>query len=352
MTDKRTRPSSELWTTEAIEDPDARHRIGGEVGGSETIIAVSEPMRRVLRLVEKIAPTETTVLITGESGTGKEKVARFLHLQSGRAARPFVAVNAAAISEGLVESELFGHVRGAFTDARDRKRGFFEMADGGTLFLDEIAETSPSVQVKLLRVLQEREIRPVGADFHLKVDVRVIAATNRDLRDDMAAGRFRQDLFYRLNVFQIHLPPLRERQEDIPYLANYFLELYGERSGRRFRGFSEHALGYLVNYRWPGNIRELENAVERASTLAEGPWITPRDLPPELSERGLPLLTEGHAAEPFPDDVSLEELEGRYIRHILRKEGGNQTRAAQILGISRSTLWRKIRKYQIPGASN
>jgi len=329
-------------------EPLGRHQIGGEVGGQETIIGVSEPIRRVLRLVEKIAPTETTVLISGESGTGKEKIARFIHLQSRRAARGFVAVNAAAIAEGLIESELFGHVRGAFTDARDRKRGFFEMADGGTLFLDEIAETSPSVQVRLLRVLQEREIRPVGADFVLKVDVRIIAATNRDLRAALAEGKIREDLFYRLNVFRIHLPPLRERQEDIPYLANYFLELYCERNGRLLRGFTEPALSFLVNYNWPGNIRELENAVERAATLCEGPWITPRDLPPEILERGIPMLPDHRAGqEAFPDDLTLEQLEAKYIRHILKKEGGNQTRAAQILGISRSTLWRKIRRYGI-----
>ncbi len=312
-------------------------------GQSEYIIAASEPMRRVLRLVEKIAPTETTVLLTGESGTGKEKVARFLHLQSQRASHAFIAVNAAAIPEGLVESELFGHVKGAFTDAQARKRGFFEMADGGTLFLDEIAETSPSAQVKLLRVLQDREIRPVGADFNLKVDVRIIAATNRDLRAAMAEGKFRADLYYRLNVFHIHLPPLRERQEDIPFLANYFLRIYSEKNRRDFRGFSEHAMSYLLNYPWPGNIRELENAVERAATLAEGPTILPRDLPAEVFERGLPLLPEG--GEVFPDGLTLEQLEARYIRRVIDREGGNLTRASKSLGISRSTLWRKISKY-------
>jgi transcriptional regulator with PAS, ATPase and Fis domain len=325
---------------------DDRTLVGAERGRQETIIGVSESMRRVLRLVEKIAPTETTVLITGESGTGKEKVAHFLHLQSGRASRPFIAVNAAAIPEGLIESELFGHVRGAFTDARDRKRGYFEMAEGGTLFLDEIAETSPMVQVKLLRVLQEREVRPVGADFALRVDIRIVTATNRDLRQAMAAGRFREDLFYRVNVFPIHIPPLRERQDDIPFLANYFLEMTCERSGRVFRGFSESALALLVNYTWPGNVRELENAVERAATLADGPWITPRDLPSEVSGHGLPLLTEGHAP-PLPDNFTLEQVEAWYIRRILDREKGNQTRAAQALGISRSTLWRKAKRYNL-----
>jgi transcriptional regulator with PAS, ATPase and Fis domain len=332
------------------EDRSFQHQVLTDRGQSEYIIAASEPMKRVLRLVEKIAPTETTVLLTGESGTGKEKVARFLHLQSLRSSRAFLAVNAAAIPETLIESELFGHVRGAFTDARDRKRGFFEMAEGGTLFLDEIAETSPSSQVKLLRVLQEREIRPVGADFSVKVDVRIIAATNRELRQAIAEGRFREDLYYRLNVFRIHLPPLRERQEDIPFLANYFLKAYSEKNRKTFRGFTDPALSYLINYSWPGNIRELENAVERAVTLSDGPWITPRDLPAEVCERGLPRLSDG-SAESFPDDLTLDELEARYIRRVIQKEGGNLTRSARSLGISRSTLWRKIGRYGIPVVS-
>ncbi len=323
-------------------------QVHADGGRSEYIVAASEAMQRVLRLVEKIAPTETTVLLTGESGTGKEKVARFLHLQSLRGSRPFIAVNAAAIPEGLIESELFGHVKGAFTDAQSRKRGFFEMADSGTLFLDEIAETAPSTQVKLLRVLQDREIRPVGADFNVKVDVRIIAATNRDLRTAIAEKRFREDLYYRLNVFHIHLPPLRERQEDIPFLANYFLRLYGEKNSKQFRGFSDPTMGYLINYPWPGNIRELENAVERASTLGEGPWITPRDLPPEVFEHGIPMLPEG-GLDALPDDLTLEQLEARYIRRVIQKAGGNLTRAAKSLGISRSTLWRKIGRYGLSG---
>jgi len=336
--------------TPTAEERSAQHQVFAERGQSEYIIATSDAMRRVLRLVEKIAPTETTVLITGESGTGKEKVARFLHLQSLRASRPFVAVNAAAIPEGLVESELFGHVKGAFTDARDRKRGVFEMADGGTLFLDEIAETSPAAQVKLLRVLQEREIRPVGADFTVKVDVRIIAATNRELRAAISEGRFREDLFYRLNVFRIHLPPLRERQEDIPFLANYFLNLYAERHGRPLRGFTDQAMGYFLNYPWPGNIRELENAVERSATLADGHWVMPRDLPTEVVQRGIPLLGEG-GGDQFPDGLTLEELEQRYIRRTIERERGNLSRAARSLGISRSTLWRKMARYGIPGAA-
>ncbi len=315
---------------------------------SEYIVGASDEMKRVLRLAEKIAPTETTVLLTGESGTGKEKVARYIHLNSARATRPFVAVNAAAIPEGLIESELFGHVRGAFTDARDRKRGFFEMADGGTLFLDEIAETSLSVQVRLLRALQDREIRPVGSDSTLKVNVRIVAATNRDLRQAIADGSFREDLFYRLNVFRILLPALRDRKKDIPFLAEYFLRLFIDRTGRNLKGFTERAMSMMLNYGYPGNVRELENAVERSATLAEGGWIQPADLPPEISEGGLPLLTEG-TVETFPDDLTLEELEKRYIERVLDKLGGNMTHAAKSLGISRSTLWRKVNKYGLKG---
>lgn len=314
---------------------------------SEYIVGVSEVMKRILRLSEKIAPTETTVLITGESGTGKEKVARFIHLQSPRARYPFVAVNAGAIPETLIESELFGHVRGAFTDARDRKRGFFELADQGSLFLDEIADTSLSVQVRLLRVLQEREIRPIGADSVLKVDVRIIAATNRDLRQAMTEGRFREDLFYRLNVFRIHLPPLRERKDDIPFLAEYFTRIYAERNRKRIEGISDRALGYLLNYDYPGNIRELENAIEHAVTLCEGNLVQPADLPTEIFEGGIPLLTEGNARDSLPDDLTLEELERRYIQRVLDRLDGNMTKAAKSLGISRSTLWRKIGRYGI-----
>ena len=330
------------------EDPKQAYAESGAL--SETIVGVSEAMKRIIHLAEKIANTETTVLITGESGTGKEKIARFIHLQSQRARHPFVAVNAGAISEGLVESELFGHVPGAFTDARDRKRGFFEMADQGTLFLDEIAETRPSLQVKLLRVLQDREIRPVGADFNLRVDVRIIAATNRDLRQAIAEGHFRDDLFYRLNVFRIHVPPLRDRKEDVPFLAEYFLRRYRDRNRNSIEGISEQAMGYLLNYDYPGNIRELENAIERAATLSDGPRIIPNDLPPEVLERGMPLLTEGGSGDVFPDTLTLEEVEKRHIERVLRRTEGNMTRAAKILGISRSTLWRKVGKYHISGA--
>ncbi len=318
----------------------------GRASQSEQIVGVSDVMKRILHLVEKIGPTESTVLITGESGTGKEKIARFIHLQSKRAGRPFVAVNAGAIPETLIESELFGHVRGAFTDARERKRGLFELADTGTIFLDEVGEMPPSLQVRLLRVLQEREIRPVGADFTQQVDVRVIAATNQDLRDSIRSGRFREDLFYRLNVFRIHMPPLRERKEDIPFLARFFLKNLAERYERTVGGFSDTIWGYLVNYEWPGNVRELENAIERAVIVSEGPLIAPRDLPPEIIERGLPRLEEG-GDETIPDGLALEEVEERYIRRAIRREQGSLTNAAKSLGISRTTLWRKMRRYGI-----
>jgi transcriptional regulator with PAS, ATPase and Fis domain len=308
-------------------------------------------MKRILRLVEKIGPTESTVLITGESGTGKEKIARFVHLQSKRAGKAFVAVNAGAIPETLIESELFGHVRGAFTDARERKKGLFEMADQGTIFLDEIAEMPASMQVRLLRVLQDREIRPVGADFSQTVDVRIIAATNKDLRAAMAAGRFREDLFYRLNVFQIHMPPLRDHKDDIPFLARFFLKMVADRYGREVSGFSDQIWGYLLNYDWPGNVRELENAIEHAVIVTDGPLIAPRDLPPEVVERGLPRLEQGND-ESIPDGLTLEEVEARYIRRALSKEKGSLAGTARNLGVSRTTLWRKMRRYGIRSVSD
>ncbi|MBM3286947.1 MAG: AAA family ATPase [Candidatus Eisenbacteria bacterium] len=313
---------------------------------SEQIIGVSDAMKKVLHLVEKIGPTESTVLITGESGTGKEKVARFIHLQSKRAGRAFVAVNASAIPENLIESELFGHTRGAFTDAREKKRGLFDIADQGTIFLDEVGEMSPALQVKLLRVLQDREVRPVGADYSTHVDVRVIAATNTELREAIASGRFREDLFYRLNVFRIHIPPLRERKDDIPFLARFFLKNLSDRHGRTVGGFSDQSWGYLQNYDWPGNVRELENAVEHAVIVADGPLIAPRDLPPEVIERGLPRLAEGHD-HTIPDGLTLEEVEARYIRRAILREQGSLTRVAKSLGVSRTTLWRKMKSYGI-----
>jgi two-component system response regulator HydG len=323
----------------------------GRSSQSEQIIGVSDAMKRVLHLVERIGPTESTVLITGESGTGKEKVARFVHLQSKRARDPFVAVNSGAIPETLLESELFGHTRGAFTDARKEKKGLFEMADQGTIFLDEIAEMPLSFQVRLLRVLQDGQIRPVGSESTIQVDVRVIAATNKDLREEMEHGRFRDDLFYRLNVFRIHLPTLRDRKEDIPFLARFFLKNFADRYNRTVGGFSDQTWGYLTNYDWPGNVRELENSIEHAVIVADGPLIAPRDLPLEIVERGLPRLGEGQD-DSIPDGLTLEEVEARYIRRAIRHQKGSLTETARSLGISRTTLWRKMRRYGIDSVSH
>jgi transcriptional regulator with PAS, ATPase and Fis domain len=337
-----------------------------EPAHAEQIVAASPAMKRILRLVERIAPTESNILLTGESGTGKEKVARLIHYQSKRSRGPFVGVNMAAIPETLIESELFGHVRGAFTDARRAKRGFFELADSGTLFLDEIAEMPPGMQVKLLRVLQNREVRPVGAEAALRVDARVVAATNRDLRVEIAAKRFREDLFYRLNVFHLNIPPLRERKEDIPHLARFFLEQATQRLGKRVRGISDQAWGLLLNYPYPGNVRELENAIERAMVLAdEDGEIKTWDLPPEIAEQEVPQLPEasgsigdarrGAAAGAFdngyPVDLTLDEVEALHIRRAIGRHLGNLGRAAKGLGISRTTLWRKMKKYGIEDVS-
>jgi transcriptional regulator with PAS, ATPase and Fis domain len=327
---------------------------------SEEIVAASPAMKRILRLVERIAPTESNILLTGESGTGKEKVARLIHYQSKRSRGPFVAVNVAAIPETLIESEMFGHVRGAFTDARRAKRGFFEMADRGTLFLDEIGEMSAGLQVKLLRVLQNREVQPVGAESSIQVDTRVLAATNRDLRAEVAARRFRDDLFYRLNVFHLHIPPLRERREDIPHLVRFFLEQSTRRLGKRVTGLSEQVWGLLMNYPYPGNVRELENAIERATVLAEeGGEIRVWDLPPEVAEQEVPRLpgpepearAAGPAGEGYSADLTLEQLEALHIRRVIRHHHGNLGRTAKSLGISRTTLWRKMKRYGISDVS-
>jgi two-component system, NtrC family, response regulator HydG len=313
---------------------------------SEDILGATPRMQRILRLVEKIAPTDSPVLITGESGTGKELVARSIHYQSRRADRPFLAVNCGALPESLVESELFGHARGAFTGAAHEKRGLFEEADQGTLFLDEIGELPPSVQVKLLRVLQQGEVRRVGANQPRLVDVRVIAATNKDLAVALRSGEFREDLYYRLNVFQIDLPPLRERREDIPILALYFLTRYAHRLGKELHEFSPEAQAVLLRYDYPGNVRELENAVQRAATLADGPQVEARDLPPWMLQTGR-LLAEraGEPASFLPDqDMTLEELERRHVAHTLERHHHNMSRTAKALGISRATLWRKLKR--------
>ena len=311
---------------------------------TQSMIGQSPAMQRIFRLIGKIAPTESPVLITGESGTGKEMIATSIHLQSRRAHRPFVAVNSSAIPESLFESELFGHVRGAFTGATSDRIGLMEHADRGTIFFDEVAEMPPSIQVKLLRALQNGEVRRVGAKESIRVDVRVIAATNRDVKKALQDGSFREDLYYRLNVFHIELPPLRERREDIPLLANYFREKYARQLGKPVLRFGERAEMLLVRYDWPGNVRELENAVERAVILAEGREVTPGDLPPAVREPRQPLLDRG-GAFPYSEAMTLSQLEAEHIRRVLAHNAGNTTKAAKSLGISRSTLWRKIKEY-------
>jgi len=305
------------------------------------LVGASEPMRDVLEMVRRLSQSTASVLITGESGTGKELVARALHYNSARARRSFVAVNCAAIPETLLESELFGHKRGAFTDARSDHTGLVVEADGGTLFLDEIAELSPALQAKLLRVLQDREVRPVGATRTEKVDVRVISATNRELDPAMREGRFREDLFYRLNVVGVHIPALRERVEDILPLCEHFLARSAERAGKPAKPLSCAAVKLMLSHSWPGNVRELENVIERAVALSDEPEIGPEDLPSPLRER--------RSADPLAGALTrrltLDEVEREYILRVLQDEGGNKTRAAARLGLDRKTLYRKLEEY-------
>jgi DNA-binding NtrC family response regulator len=311
------------------------------------IIGRSSAMQEVFGLVRRMAGSSASVLITGESGTGKELVAKSIHWNSPRKARPFVAINCAAIPDTLLESELFGYKRGAFTDARADRAGLFVEAEGGTLFLDEIAELSPAVQAKLLRVLQEREIRPLGAARAERVDVRVIAATNNDLEARRKSGTFREDLYYRLNVIHVHLPPLRERAEDILALSEHFLGQSAGRAGKEIRGFHEAAKKALLAHGWPGNVRELENVVERAVALAETGQVRLEDLPAVVRDRRPD--EPGPGADPLEGALArrltLDELEREYIQRVLAAESGNKTRAAQRLGLDRKTLYRKLEEY-------
>ena len=335
-TASRRRPEGNAWDAPVLTETRRK--------SSLEMIGQSPAMHRIFRLVSKIAPTESPVLITGESGTGKELIAHAIHLQSRRSHKPFVAVNSSAIPEALFESEIFGHVRGAFTGASQDKVGLMQHADGGTIFFDEVAEMPLSIQVKLLRALQSGEVRRVGDKESSRVDIRVIAATNRDVQKGLAEGTFREDLYYRLNVFHIELPPLRDRREDIPLLANWFKEKFASEHGKHVTGFSEDAQTYLMRYEYPGNVRELENIVERAVILAEGEEITAADLPPHVREPGIPLLGRG-AAFPYSEGLTLAQLEAEHIRRVLVHTAGNTTKAAKSLGISRSTLWRKMREY-------
>ena len=327
---------------------------------ARAIVGASPKMQRLFRLVSKIAPTDSTILILGESGTGKELVARSLHLQSRRANGPFVPVNVAAIPESLVESELFGFARGAFTGANADRAGLVEQADNGTLFLDEVGDMPLAAQVKLLRTLENNEVRRLGDGTPRWVNVRVVAATHRDLMDEIAKGRFREDLYYRLNVVQIELPPLRERREDVGLLASYFLDRIGHREGRGKMRFTPDAEAMLERYDYPGNVRELENAIEHAVAVSEGRVIEAEDLPsairaPRMLPRGNPPAAAPAAPERDAADRStwsLAEVERDHIRIVLAKHGGNATAAAKQLGISRTTLWRKLREYGLSRRGN
>jgi len=313
----------------------------------KNIIGKSGPMKELLEMVAMIAPSEATVLITGESGTGKELIAKSVHFNSARKDKPFVVVNCAALTETLLESELFGHEKGAFTGADKRREGHFMQANKGTIFLDEIGEMSATTQAKVLRVIQEREIQRVGSDDMIKVDVRILAATNRDLQRDVSEGRFREDLFYRLNVVTLRIPPLRERREDTPLLAQHFLEKLGKRNRKQLKGFSPLAMDMLIKYDWPGNVRELENAVERAVILSPGDYITENDLPMSVTEV---YRQEGSPARPAQlanQPQSLEEIEKEAILAAFEATGGNKSETARKLGINRRTLYKKLEKFGV-----
>jgi len=309
------------------------------------IIGSSQAMQRVFEVVDSVAPTNTNVLITGESGTGKELIARSIHQRSHRREQPFIVLNCAALSEGVLESELFGHEKGAFTGALATRKGRFELAHQGTLFIDEVGEMPASAQVKLLRVIQEHEFERVGGTRTIRSDVRLVAATNRNLEELVKKGVFREDLFYRLNVVNIELPPLRERREDIEALAGHFLQKFQRETGRPVHQLSPRALSCLLAYEWPGNVRELQNAMERAVVLCKGESITPRDLPQGIQgpeQICLELPDNGGSLTEI-----LEDLERQLIVQTLARQNGSQTRAAEVLGIKRTTLRYKMEKYRL-----
>ncbi len=309
------------------------------------IIGTNDQMARIFEVVESVSPTRASVLITGESGTGKTMLARKIHELSSRAEGPFVEVNCGALPDTLLESELFGHAKGAFTGAIKDKQGKFEGADRGTIFLDEIATASTALQVKLLRVIQDRLLERVGETQTRKVDVRIVLATNSDLLQLVEEGTFREDLYYRINVVTIEIPPLRARQEDIPYLLDHFLKTYTEYHDKRVEGFAPRALDYLLSHGWPGNIRELENAVERAVVLAKGPFVEVTDLPPTLTRREQPLVELRQEALPLKK--ALEEPERLIIQRALELNGWNRQKTADMLEVNRTTLFHKMKKYQL-----
>jgi DNA-binding NtrC family response regulator len=315
-----------------------RQRVRDRVAPSN-IIGAAPPMQRIFEIIDQVAPSKATVLIMGESGTGKELVANAIHQRSTRAGGPFVKLHCAALAETLLESELFGHERGAFTGAMTRKDGRFAIADGGTLFLDEIGEISPAVQVKLLRFLQEHEFERVGGTQTVRVDVRVIAATNKNLADEVRAGRFREDLYYRLNVVSMDMPSLRERKTDIPVLAKFFLDRYAKDNSKQLEGFAPQTMELLMSYDWPGNVRELENAMERAVVLASGTTLEPRHLPPNVR----PVATP--AGMPAIPGATLADIERYAILETLKATGGSTSKAAEMLGISVRTIQYRLHDY-------
>ncbi|MFA7348960.1 MAG: sigma-54 dependent transcriptional regulator [Desulfurivibrionaceae bacterium] len=324
------------------ENKEASRNNTGSAMDAVGIIGNSGPMRELMEMVSYVAPTEATVLISGESGTGKELIAAALHHNSTRKNGPFVKVNCAALVENLLESELFGHEKGAFTGADRRREGKFAQANNGTIFLDEISETSPGMQAKLLRVLQEHEVQRVGGQETLAVDVRVLAASNRNLEEEVAGGAFREDLYYRLNVVTLHVPPLKDRREDIPLLVEYFVEKFARKNNRQVSGITPRCMALLINYPWPGNVRELENAIERGIILMRGDYLDEESLP-------IPVKRFAMKNEPPPSASappgSLEEAEQSVIKNILAETGGNKSEASRRLNITRKTLLSKMHKY-------
>lgn len=317
----------------------------GPASGETGILGESDAIRRLSRLIERVADGDATVLINGESGTGKELVARALHRLSRRKNGPFVAVNCAALPPGVLESELFGHERGAFTDARRAHEGLLRKASGGTLFLDEIGEMSLDVQVKLLRALQERRVRPLGSSQEIPFDARIVCATNRDLETEVEHGRFREDFYYRINVVTLHTPPLRARDNDVLLLAQHFIQSIAERTGKPVRGLSTAVAQRLLEYDWPGNVRQIQNVIERAMALARFDQITVEDLPERIQKyRSNDLVVAGNNPETL---ITLDELEQRYIERVLSAVGGNKTQAARILGLDRRTLYRKLERREM-----
>ncbi len=320
-----------------------RERLGDRFDFSR-VIGKSRKMKEIFDLLAQVAPTDATVLILGESGTGKEVVANAVHHNSPRANQPFIKVACAALPEALLESELFGHEKGAFTGAVARREGRFQAAHRGTIFLDEVGEMTPATQTKILRVLQEKEFEAVGSTRTVKVDVRVIAATNKDLEKEVREGRFREDLYYRLNVVPVLVPPLRERREDIPDLAGHFLSVYRRKNKKEVKEISKKGLDLLIRYDWPGNVRELENCIERAVIIARGEVIAPADFPPQIQSLGSEKEDSGIR---LPSGVTLQEVEKALILKTLEDTGGNRSRAAEIMGINRRTLQNKLKEYGI-----